>query len=150
MPFDFSSGIFFIYILDLTNFNMKKSYLFFTVSLFILSLAAACKVKNIEKYNEDFEGEWRTDVYYSPAKSDSIRNYLTVDGKDSGFGVACDTDERFSNCLYFHTGKVKYNTSTKALKVGNNVSQIKYVTQEPFINENGVWEMSLDSLKYYK
>lgn len=126
----------------------NKLIIIFTATL-LLSIAS-CNVQNIEKYNEDFIGEWRTAVYNSPTKADSIRNFLTVDGKNSSFGVACETDVAFKNCLIFQTGKVKYNKSTKGIQVGNSVSQIKYVTQEPFINENGVWELSLDSISYFK
>ncbi|PWH81377.1 hypothetical protein [Brumimicrobium oceani] len=121
--------------------------------LFIVSLALfflSCNVKNIEKYNEEFKGQWRTAVFYSPTKGDSIRNFLSIDGKDSGFGVACDKDEPFEECLFFQTGKVKYNKSTKGMQFGNSVQQIRQVTQEPFINESGIWELSLDSLKYFK
>jgi len=116
----------------------------------ILLSTYSCNVKNVEKYNEDFIGEWRTEVFYSPTKGDSIRNYLNVDGNDSAYGVACDQDLPFSDCLIFQTGKIKFNTNTKAMQFGNSVSQIHYVTDEPYINESGVWELSLDSISYYK
>ncbi len=128
---------------------MKKQISLF-VSGTLLLLLFSCNVKNIEKYNEDFKGEWQTKVYYSPTKGDSIRNYLNIDGKDSGFGVACDKDTPFEGCLFFQTGKVKYNKSTKGIQFGNSVSQIHYVTQEPFINNLGKWEMSLDSISYFR
>lgn len=128
---------------------MKSKSLLFSLGL-LFSLLLSCKVKNIEKYNEDFEGKWRTAVYYSPAKEDSIRNFLTIDGKNSGFGVACDKDKAFEECLFFQTGKVKFNTSTKGIQFGNSVQQIHYVTQEPMINNEGEWQLSLDSLIYIK
>ncbi|WP_107039682.1 hypothetical protein [Brumimicrobium mesophilum] len=116
----------------------------------ILLMTFSCNIKNVEKYNEDFKGEWKTKVYYSPTKGDSIRNFLNVEGKESAFGVACEEDVAFKNCLIFQTGKIKFNTSTKAMQFGNSVSQIHYVTEEPFINENGEWELSLDSISYFK
>ncbi|RYM35102.1 hypothetical protein ERX46_06920 [Brumimicrobium glaciale] len=116
----------------------------------LLLLIVSCNVKSIEKYNEDFKGEWRTEVYYSPTKADSIRNFLNVDGRDGGFGVACDKNDPFEECLFFQTGRVKINKSTKAIQFGNSVSQIHYVTQEPFINDFGKWELSLDSIRYFK
>jgi hypothetical protein len=128
---------------------MKKQTVFLYSSL-VLLLLFSCNIKNIEKYNEDFKGEWRTKVFFSPTKGDSIRNFLTVDSRDSGFGVACDKDDPFEQCLFFQTGKVKYNKSTKGIQFGNSVQQIHYVTQEPFINDFGVWELSLDSLSYFK
>jgi hypothetical protein len=113
-------------------------------------LASSCNVQNIEKYNEEFIGEWRTGVYYSPTKSDSIRNFLTVDGKDSGFGVACEKDDPFEKCLFFQTGKVKYNKASQGIQVGNSVQQIHRVDREPFINSSGIWELEIDSISYYK
>lgn len=120
------------------------------LSLSLLLLLFSCNIQNVEKYNEDFKGEWRTTVYYSPTKEDSIRNFLNINGRDSGFGVACKKDEPFEKCIFFQQGKVKFNKSTKAIQFGNSVSQIHYVTQEPFINEFGVWELSMDSISYYK
>lgn len=127
-----------------------KKHISILLTATVLLLISSCNVKNIEKYNEDFKGDWRTEVYYSPAKGDSIRNFLNVNGKDSGFGVACDKDDPFEKCLFFQTGKVKYNKSTKGIQFGNSVSQIHYVTEEPYINEFGQWELSLDSISYFK
>lgn len=126
----------------------NKISLLYSIGLSLVLLS--CNVKNIEKYNEDFKGEWKTDVFYSPTKGDSIRNFLSIDGRDSGFGVACDKNDPFEECLFFQTGKVKYNKSTKGIQFGNSVQQIHIVTQEPFINEFGAWELSLDSLRYFK
>lgn len=127
------------------HFLIKTSLLF----IFIVSLAS-CNVEDLEKYNDDFKGKWRTDVYYSPSKGDSIRNYLTVDGKDSGFGVACEKDDPFVYCLSFQTGKVKYNKASRGLQIGNSVQLIPYVDKEPFINPDGRWEIVLDNVSYYK
>lgn len=127
---------------------MKSVLRIFTLGL--IFIASSCNVQNIEKYNEEFTGEWRTGVYYSPTKSDSIRNFLTVDGKDSGFGIACDKDDPFEKCLFFQTGKVKYNKASKGIQVGNSVQQIHRVDREPFINSNGGWELVIDSISYYK
>ena len=123
--------------------------LFFWV-LFMFLFVTSCSVQDIEKYNEDFIGQWRTNIYYAPMKGDSIRNYLTIDGKDSGFGIGCETDDPFVKCLNFQTGKVKYNKASKGIQVGNSVQQIHYVDQEPFINNLGKWELIIDSISYYK
>lgn len=118
--------------------------------LFLFLLITSCSVQDIEKYNEDFTGEWRTDVYYSPTKGDSIRNYLTIDGHDSGFGIACEKDDPFEKCLSIQTGKIKYNKASKGIQIGNSVQQIHYVEQEPFINSQGKWELVIDNISYYK
>lgn len=126
---------------------------YFNRILLLGSLAISlfsCNVQNIEKYNEDFKGNWRTVVYYSPAAGDSIRNYLAVDGKESGFGLSCEKDDAFDKCLYFQSGKIKYNKSSHGLQVGNSVQQIYRVDKEPFINGSGVWELMIDSINYYK
>ncbi|WP_133122201.1 hypothetical protein [Brumimicrobium salinarum] len=127
-----------------------KSIIYFTIGTFVLVLLFSCNVQNIEKYNEDFKGEWHTKVYYSPSKSDSIRNYLTIDGQDSGFGIGCDKDEAFEGCLFFQTGKVKFNKASNGIQVGNSVQQIQRVDREPFVNSNGEWELILDSISYFK
>jgi|SRR5690554_4148825 len=127
-----------------------KNKVFIPVFSAMILLLFSCNVQNIEKYNEDFKGEWRTDVYFSPSKGDSAQSYLTVDGKNSGFGVACDKDDPFEGCLFFQTGKIKYNKASKGIQFGNSVSQIHTVTEDPFINEYGQWELSIDSLSYFK
>lgn len=127
-----------------------KNNPFLSVVIVVVLFLSSCNVQNIEKYNEDFKGKWRTDVYFSPSKGDSAQSYLTVDGKDSGFGVACDKGKPFELCLFFQTGKIKYNKASKGIQFGNSVSQIHTVTKEPFINEFGQWELSIDSLSYFK
>jgi hypothetical protein len=111
---------------------------------------ASCNVLDVEKYNPDFNGHWRTAIFFSPAAGDSIRNYLIIDGKDSGLGIACDKNNSLSNCLVFQTGKVKINTSNGYLQIGNSVQNTRRVDKEPYLNNNSEWEMVLDSLVYSK
>jgi len=111
---------------------------------------ASCNVLDVEKYNPDFNGHWRTAIFFSPAAGDSIRNYLIIDGKDSGLGIACDKNNSLSNCLVFQTGKVKINTSNGYLQIGNSVQNTRRVDKEPYLNNNSEWEMILDSLVYSK
>ncbi|HLV41708.1 MAG TPA: hypothetical protein VKY37_05475 [Brumimicrobium sp.] len=129
---------------------MKSVIRFFTLGAIFAFAMSSCNVQNIEKYNEEFKGEWRTGVYYSPTKSDSIRNFLTIDGINSGFGIACKKNDPFEKCLYFQTGKVRYNKASKGIQVGNSVQQIHSVDKEPFINNSGSWELVIDSISYYK
>lgn len=121
----------------------------FLALVLTVSLFSACSVEELEKYNEEFKGSWRTDVFYYPAMGDSIRNYILIDGKDSAFGIACKKDKPYSKCLSFQTGKAKYNKASKGLQIGNSIDQIHYVDREPFVN-NGKWEMIIDSVSYYK
>lgn len=110
----------------------------------------SCNVQDLEKYNEDFKGNWKSKVYYSPTAGDSIRNYLKVDGKNSGFGLACEKNSEFTNCLYFQSGKAKYNKASKGLQIGNSVQQIYRVDEEPNINSSGEWQIIIDSIVYTK
>lgn len=110
----------------------------------------SCNVQDLEKYNEDFKGNWKSRVYYSPTAGDSIRNYLKVDGKNSGFGLACEKNSEFTNCLYFQSGKAKYNKASKGLQIGNSVQQIYRVDEEPNINSSGEWQIIIDSIVYTK
>ncbi|HTO37070.1 MAG TPA: hypothetical protein VL021_01495 [Brumimicrobium sp.] len=127
-----------------------KQFKIFLMFLFITILISSCSVEKIEQYNEDFIGQWRTDAYFSPTKGDSIRNYFTVDGSDSAFGVGCEIDDPFKMCLVLQTGRVKINKSSYGIQVGNAVDLIHYVQKEPFINDDGVWEMTIDNISFYK
>lgn len=127
-----------------------RHYTFFIFGLALMLVYTSCSVKELEKYNEDFKGDWRSTVYYSPQAGDSIRNYLKVDGKNSAFGLLCDKNDEFDGCLYYQQGKAKYNKASKGLQVGNSVQNIYRIDQEPFINNDGFWEVVIDSVSYYK
>lgn len=118
--------------------------------VFIVGFMMSCSVQNIEKYNEDFKGDWRTEKYYISSNKDSVRNFFTVDGKDSGFGVACDYDDPFNDCVYFEGGKIKYNKANQGIQIGNSITQIHTIDKQPFINDQGKWEVVIDSTSYYK
>lgn len=107
-------------------------------------------MQDLEKYNEDFKGDWKSNVYFSPSAGDSIRNYLKIDGKNSAFGLACEKDNEFTNCLYFQSGKAKFNKASNGLQVGNSVQIIYRVDQEPVINSSGEWQIIIDSVIYTK
>lgn len=117
------------------------------ISVFIL---VSCNVQDLEKYNEDFKGKWKSEVYFSPSAGDSIRNFLNVDGKDSGLGLACEKDNPFTNCLYFQSGKAKYNKASNGLQIGNSVQRIYRVDDEPFVNASGKMQITIDSIPYTK
>lgn len=124
---------------------------YFTLLIFCLTiLLSSCNVQDLEKYNEDFKGNWKSRVFFSASAGDSIRNYLQVDGKDSGFGLACNKDSEFTNCLYFQSGKAKYNKASGGLQIGNSVQQIYRVDEEPNINSSGEWQIMIDSIVYTK
>jgi hypothetical protein len=117
-----------------------------------LLLFTACNVQQLENYDSDFEGRWRSIVYNSPTAGDSIRNYLIVDGKNSAFGLSCkrDIDCELCDCLIFQSGRAKINTSTNALQVGGTVAQISSITQFPIENEAGEWVLGIDNVIYYR
>lgn len=129
---------------------MNKQNTIPLINFLVLIFFTSCNVQELEKYNEDFKGDWRSAKYYSPQAGDTIRNYLKVNGKNSAFGLLCDESTEFDDCLYYQQGKAKYNKASKGLQVGNSVQNIYSIDAEPFINNNGVWEMSIDSVSYYK
>ncbi len=118
--------------------------------LMLFGLSFSCQVQDIERYNSDFSGEWRTDPFYSPSAGDTVRNYFTVDGRDSGFGIGCNLDCSFCDCLSFFVGRIRFNTSNNSIQIGGTVNQILQVKEEPFINEQGIWELKLEELSYFK
>lgn len=116
----------------------------------LLFVFTSCNVEQIEKYNPDFEGKWRTETYNSPTVGGMVRNYIIIDGRDSGLGIACQTDCELCDCLVFEAGRVRIHKSTKELQVGGTVNQIMHVQEEPFINEEGIWEFIMNDLSYFK
>ena len=113
-------------------------------------LLSSCKTQELENYDENYRGKWKTNNYFSPTVGDSIKNYLEVNGKDSGLGIGCETDCQFCNCLIFQSGRAKINVTNKQLQVGGTVNQIMFITQEPVQDENGVWSLALDEVPYYR
>jgi hypothetical protein len=120
------------------------------IILFSFLLLVSCNVQDVERYNPDFQGNWRTNVFYSPSAGDSIRNYIIIDGKDSALGIACDKNVQLGSCLIFQSGKVKINKSTMFLQIGNSIQNTRRVDVEPYLINNSEWEMVLDSLVYSK
>lgn len=116
----------------------------------LLTISTSCNVEQIEKYNSDFEGKWRTEPYNAPTVGGMVRNYIIINGKDSGLGIACKTNCELCDCLVFQAGRVKIHTSTKELQVGGTVNQIMRVDEEPFINNEGTWEFIMNDLSYLK
>lgn len=118
--------------------------------ILILATASSCSVEQIEKYNPDFKGKWKTDPYNAPTVGGMVRNYIIIDEKNSGLGIACKTDCELCDCLVFQSGRVKIHKSTKELQVGGTVNQIMRVDKEPFINDEGTWEFIMNDLSYFK
>ena len=117
--------------------------------LCLFFLLSACNVQEIEKYNPDFKGSWKSLPVNSPSVG-NVMNFLTVDGKDGGIGIACQVDCPFCNCASFYAGRVKINTSDNTMQVGGTVGQIFNINEEPFINEDGEWELIIDNVSYFK
>jgi hypothetical protein len=127
-----------------------KIYLFQLLSITFLFLIASCSTEELEQYNPDFKGRWKSAVYYTSTVGDSVQNFLVVDGRDSGFGVACEKACEFCNCLTFQVGRARIKASTKELQIGGQVNQILEINQEPFINENDEWELEINQVAYFK
>lgn len=128
---------------------MKKIHHLAIVALTTL-LVTSCNIENIDTYNEDFIGDWRTAVFYSSLTNDSIRSYLRIDGKNSAYGLACDKNTSFNECVTLQSGRIKYNKSTHQIQVGSSMDEIHTINQEPFINEEGEWELKMDKVSFYK
>lgn len=127
---------------------MRQTFILFFCSL-LLGLTS-CNVEQIENYNPDFKGKWRTSPYNSPSIGGVVRNYIIIDGRESGLGIACETDCELCNCLVFQAGRVKIHKSTKELQVGGTVSQIMLVNKEPFLNQDGEYEFIMNDISYFK
>lgn len=117
-----------------------------TLSLMLL----ACQTQELENYDPNYKGKWRSDRYFSPTVGDSIQNYLIVDGRNSGIGIGCEVACSMCNCLLFQSGRAKINTKNNQLQVGGTVNQIMVITQTPLEDENGIWTLALDNVIYVK
>jgi hypothetical protein len=125
---------------------MKKCPFFLLVTWLLFS----CKTPDIGEFNSDFIGEWQSEKYNAPSVGGLAQDFLTVDGRNGGLGIACQVNCPFCNCLIFQSGRVRINTSTNRIAVGGSIQQIMTITKEPFINDDGVWQMEINDLAYFK
>jgi hypothetical protein len=125
---------------------MKKFVFFFGVCLSLLS----CNTPDIGEFNPDFIGEWQSETYNAPSVGGLAQDFLTVDGRNGGLGIACQVNCPFCNCLIFQSGRVRINTSTKQIAVSGSIQQIMTITKEPFVNDDGIWQMEVNELAYFK
>lgn len=127
-----------------------KNILKIALPFIALAMLFSCNVEDLEDYNPEFKGEWRSAKYYTPSVGDSTQNYITIDGRDGGLGIGCEIDCQFCKCMVFQAGRVKINKKTKEIQVGGTVQQIMRITQEPFVNFEGRWEMEIDNVAYFR
>lgn len=127
-----------------------QRYNAFFFSIATVLLVTSCSTEELEQYNPDFKGSWKSAVYFTSTVGDSVQNFLVVDGRDSGFGIACEKNCEFCNCLTFQVGRARIKPSTKELQIGGQVNQILEVTKEPFINENDEWELEINQMTYIR
>lgn len=126
---------------------MRLTLIFwFVISLFLIQ---SC-TPELEDYNSDYKGSWKSIQYNFSANNLGVVNYLIVDGRQSALGIGCDAECELCDCLQFQSGRAKINTSTMEIQVGGVVQNIMQVTQEPFVNEEGEWEMELNQITYFK
>lgn len=127
-----------------------KNIKYFTLLTLTILWVSSCNVENIDTYNEDFIGDWRTNVSNSSLTNDSIRSYLRINGKNSAYGLACDKNDPFNDCVTLQEGRVKYNKVTHQIQVGSSMDEIHSINEEPFINDEGKWELVMDKVSFYK
>lgn len=124
-----------------------KAFSFITILVFFLF---SCNTKDIGDFNPDFIGEWHSETYNSPSIGGMAQDFLMVDAANGGLGIGCETGCPFCNCLIFQSGRVRINISNNNIAVGGSIQQIMSVTKEPFINDDGIWEMEINNLPYFK
>lgn len=130
--------------------NNSIKYISYILGVIFVIGIASCSTEELEKYNPDFKGKWRSAVYFTSTVGDSVQNFLVIDGRDSGFGIACEKNCEFCNCLTFQVGRARIKASTKELQIGGTVNQILQINQEPFENDNGEWELEINQIAYFK
>lgn len=124
--------------------------MFFIFSIAIATILVSCSTEELEQYNPDFKGKWKSNVYYTSTVGDSVQNFLVIDGRDSGFGIACEKSCEFCNCLTFQVGRARIKESTKELQIGGSVNQILQINEEPFINNENTWQLKINNIEYFK
>jgi hypothetical protein len=124
--------------------------LFYVMGILITLSTVSCSTQELEQYNPDYKGRWKSAVYYTTTIGDSAQNFLIIDGRDSGFGIACEKNCELCNCLTFQVGRARIRPSTKQLQIGGQVNQILEITKEPFVNENDEWELEINQVAYFR
>lgn len=128
---------------------MKSSQMKLLISLAALSILTACN-KPVYKYNPDFEGIWRTAVINDTILNKNVQSEIVIDGAEGSYRNTCEpcgTD--LCNCVSYQSGKAVMNDSKTQMKIGSNGYPL-IIQEEPTKNAQGVWQMKIGNLYYYR
>ncbi len=123
----------------------------FFISIISLLIFVSCN-KKVAKYNPDFIGTWRTATIDDTVINATVRSEIVIEKKDGLFNNTCkDTcSERLCNCISYQSGIPVMNSSNTEIKIGSSSTYSLTVDQEPFQNADGIWEMKIENLTYFK
>lgn len=128
---------------------MRTGYIYYLFLLIAVFIAASCD-KPVYKYNQNFEGTWRTSVIYDTILNKNVQSEIVIDGKDGSFRNTCDpcgTD--LCNCISYSAGQAVMNADKTQMKIGSNGFPLT-IQKEPYEEPDGTWAMKVGGLIYYR
>lgn len=121
---------------------------FIVISL-LLFLFIACN-KPVYKYNQDFEGTWKTELVYDEVLEANVMSEIVIDGEDGSFKNTCrPCSAGLCDCLNTHVGKAVMNSSRTQMRIGSSNYALR-IDEEPNIDSSGIWTMKIQGLRYYR
>lgn len=112
-------------------------------------LLSSCN-KPVYKYNQEFEGTWRTELVYDEVLNTNVMSEIVIDGEDGSFKNTCrPCSVGLCDCLNTHVGKAVMNSSRTEMKIGSSNYALR-IDEEPNIDSTGVWTMKIQGLRYYR
>jgi len=139
-PFRFN---FFDYI-----YSMKQ--LGTVLSLIILmSFMSACN-KPVYKYNPSFVGTWRSIPLFDTNLGYETQSEIVIKDSDGSFKNSCKPcGVDLCDCINIQSGRAVMNDQKTQMRIGSNGTAL-VINEEPNVNSNGQWTMTIQGKQYYK
>lgn len=125
---------------------MKNNFLIRTAVLLLF----ACN-KPVVKYNQDFEGRWRS-LKPDTISGKVVQNEIVIEGEDGVYRLNCKSvcSENLCDCTFEQTGKAVVNTGKTHLKIGSANSSPMTIDEEPTTDSLGNQVMTIGGKTYKK
>lgn len=115
----------------------------------LLFFLSSCN-KPVYKYNQDFEGTWKTELVYDEVLEANVMSEIVIDGEEGSFKNTCrPCSAGLCDCLNTHVGKAVMNSSRTQMRIGSSNYALR-IDEEPNIDSSGVWTMKIQGLRYYR
>jgi hypothetical protein len=123
---------------------------FSSLVITIIILLVACKKEELGSFDANFIGEWHTSDSLTNSNGLSIENYMIINGDNSEYGYACETNCNECGCIILTTGKATVNKDHDVIYIGKalNGKKVKLkINEGAHLNADGRWECKIDGFK---